>query len=124
MAYRVTYHSDWIHVEYLDVVDGFDVLNQYRQVKFHQAMHSIKKIIFDYTHAVEVNLSIEDTDSFVTLAKVQSCFSVIHVAVVPKFQDGLERAEHYKARLADSNWRVNIATSLAHAKTLLNIHSH
>ena len=120
MGYRVTMHSDWIHVEYLEQVDSLDIVEQASDESFRKALADKRKVMYDYTHATKVSLNEDALKELATLGKFHgSLHDRIDVAVIVFTKAGLEKARIYKNATSNSCWHVELFQSFTKAKDWL-----
>ena len=97
MAHRVTYKANWVHVEYFDYVDSLDVIRQVNDNEFWAQLEQVKKVIFDYSGASQLAISLDDLKHFATIARVQAhLIGPVDVAAVIAGPERLENALAYK----------------------------
>ena len=121
MGYKVDYKPHWIHVEYYDYVDAYEVIRQINDEVFWASLSRLKKVVFDYTHAGQIQISLEDLKHFAAIARGQAdLIGPVDVVAVITNPDRMENALTYKKYSESPNWRVYITTSLEQAESLLN----
>lgn len=121
MAYQVSVHPAWIHVEFIGDVDACDIIHQHKQSDFQTQLLEKKRIVYDYRKATDVLFDTQDLDCFATLGKVMAGFTTISVVVIPRLPDKLEHVSRYQQQTSGSQWHVSVAASLDEAKKSLQI---
>ena len=121
MGYRVTYKPHWVHVEYHDYIDAYEVIKQINDDDFWEHLSSLKKVIFDYTHAKEVVITLDDLKHFASIARIQAnLIGPVDVVSVITNPDRMDNARAYKKYAESPNWRVHITNSTEEAENLLS----
>ena len=122
MAYRTTEKAHWIHVEYLDEIDSFDLIEQASEEAFMQSLARKKKVIYDYSSVTKVDLNDDQIKQLAALGRLHgSLHEHIDVAVVLKSERGLDKAKLYQSASHDSQWQVTICMTLAEAEQVLSV---
>ena len=119
MGYRTTEKTDWIHVEYLNEVDSFDLIEQASDEGFREALSRKKKVIYDYSCVTKVDLNDDQVAQLAALGRLHgSLHEHVDVAVVLKSHRGLEKARLYQTAAEGSEWQVHICMNLEEAEHL------
>ena len=120
MAHRLTLKDNWIHVEYFDVVDSFDVIEQLAQPQFRDGLARFQRVIFDYSDATEINFDDEDMKQFATLGRILGgMHDKVIVAIVLMSPERLENAEKYKEASTTPSWDVTVCFNLDEAEQVM-----
>ncbi len=116
MSYRKTIIDDVVLVQFVGYVDGLQLVKMLSEDNFLPNLDKVKKLIFDYSCAEEIDLSLEETKRFATIAQINANFiEHLHIVIVLSSKEGLARAQFYQQSTNAPNWHVDIVETLEQA---------
>lgn len=110
MNYTIEYGEKWIHVRYIGRIDAYDIINQTGDQKFQSELLRLRRVIYDYSAAIDPVFNQETLKEFAVLAKfLGELNDHVDVLAVPSDPNNLEKLEAYKKYADSDKWRVTIA---------------
>lgn len=120
MSYQITYHPGWIHVEYMDDVDAYDIITQANDPAFLNELEKVKTVFYDYSNVRRISFNEEDLKGFATMAKVKgSLIGPINAITMISPDGDIDDVKAYKHYAECPEWQVHIAATMAEAQALI-----
>ncbi len=86
-----------VYVRLFAHVDGFDVMSVHGNPEFMDLMREHKNVVYDYSEATRIDITIEDAKSFAKLAGLEAKLtSGLVISVIPRDAEHKKGAELYQ----------------------------
>ena len=102
-----------VYVRLFDTVDGCDVMHVHNAETFLDLARSHHLVVYDYSDAKEIKITMEDVEAFAKLAIFESQLTPeLVIGVIPKDQAHRIGTEHYQSAANKEGANIRIINDI------------